>query len=115
MGVVDRRSFVRRTAGIAGGALIPLSVSGLLAGCSETDPTGALAPRNSPLLRAGRGGGGYGDLTNDAGALLLPDGFKVQAFSAVGDPMSDGTTTPIAHDGMAVFPWMKNRVRLIRN
>jgi secreted PhoX family phosphatase len=112
---VDRRSFIRRSAGIAGSAMIPASMSGLLAACTEQDPTGAVVPRTSSLVQARRGGGGYGDLVNDTGVLLLPEDFRVQTFGVVGEPMSDGVLTPIAHDGMAAFPWFGGRIRLVRN
>lgn len=115
MSVVDRRTFFHRSAGIAGAALIPASLSGLLAACTEADPTGVLVPRTTALKNASLGRGGYGPLTNDAGVLLLPDGFRVTSFGVVGEPMSDGNLTPIAHDGMAAFPWNRGRVRLIRN
>jgi uncharacterized protein len=34
--------------------------------------------------------------------LLLPKGFIYESFGRTGDPLSDGTPTPRAHDGMAV-------------
>ena len=63
----------------------------------------------------GQGNGGYGPVANDQGPLLLPQGFHVQAFGGIGDPMSDGSPTPIAHDGMACFAHGPNRFRLVRN
>jgi uncharacterized protein len=114
MAKVDRRTFFRRSAGIAGTAMIPASMSGLLAACTEEDPTGALLPRSGSLAQAGRGRGGYGDLV-DAGTLLLPEDFRVTTFGVVGEPLSNGSPTPIALDGMAAFPWPRGRVRLIRN
>ncbi|MCI0356181.1 MAG: PhoX family protein, partial [Acidobacteria bacterium] len=75
-------------------------MGGLLAACTDADPTGMLVLRRSSLVTAGRGNGGYGPLV-DAGALLLPDGFRVTSFGVVGSPLSDGGITPIAHDGMA--------------
>ena len=108
---MNRRAFLSRAAGTA---LVPASVSGLLAACSDTDPTGTIVtPR---LNKGGRAGnGGYGPLENDAGILLMPRGVQVRAFGAIGDPMSDGNVTPIALDGMAAFPAPRNRVRLVRN
>jgi uncharacterized protein len=110
MDALDRRSFLRGAAGVAGA----VSVSGLLAACTETDPAGILMPRSKSLSQAALGAGGYGDLV-DAGLLLLPEGFRVTSFGVVNDPLSDGGVTPIAHDGMAAFPWRRDRVRLVRN
>jgi uncharacterized protein len=115
MTTVDRRAFIQRSTGIAGAALIPASLSGLLAACTESDLTGVLAPRTSRLPTAGLGKGGYGPLTNNAGVLLLPEDFRLTTFGTVGELMSDGNVTPIAHDGMAAFPAANGRVRLVRN
>ena len=51
---------------------------------------------------------GYGDLrpvrdkATGLELLRLPEGFSYRSFGWAGDPMSDGTRTPSAHDGMAV-------------
>jgi secreted PhoX family phosphatase len=80
------------------------------------DPTGTgIQPRLSKVGNAGRGNGGYGPLSNDQGVLLLPHGFQLRVFGAIGDLMSDGHVTPIAHDGMAAFAAPNDRVRLVRN
>jgi secreted PhoX family phosphatase len=97
---LDRRSFLRRT---AGGAILPAAASGLLAACTEEGPDGVLTPRLSKVGNAGLGGGGYGPLDNDQGVVLLPRGFQVRSFGAIGDPMSDGHPTPLAPDGMGAF------------
>jgi secreted PhoX family phosphatase len=108
---LDRRSFLRTA-----GGLIPTSALGLVAACRELDANGALgAERAQPLTRATLGNGGYGQLVEDDGILLLPEGFKAQVVRAVGDPMSDGAPTPIAFDGMAAFPAPDGRIRLVRN
>lgn len=102
---LDRRSFFRRAAG------------GLVAACTESDSQNPLAPPEPSLHRGGRGdhdGPGYGPLENDQGVLLLPEGFQLRTFGAIGDPMSDGNVTPIALDGMAAFRYHRN-VRLLRN
>ncbi|MGH7709708.1 MAG: hypothetical protein ACREOG_00395 [Gemmatimonadaceae bacterium] len=91
MPTVDRRSFLSRSARVAaGGALIPASLSGLLAACTEADPAGVLVPRMTPLASASRGRGGYGDPLPGTGILLLPEDFQVAAFGVVGEMMSDG-------------------------
>ncbi|HEY9727301.1 MAG TPA: alkaline phosphatase PhoX [Chroococcales cyanobacterium] len=61
-------------------------------------------------------GGGYGALVPDPNKLLdLPPGFQYRAFSRTGDLMSDGSTVPGNHDGMAAFPGPNNTVILVRN
>jgi hypothetical protein len=112
-GAVDRRSFIRRA---ATGIVVPASVAGLVAACTEVDPTGdILAPRVSRAGNAGLGNGGYGPLDNVQGPLLMPRGFQVRVLGAIGDPMSDGVITPLALDGMGAFAHGPNRVRLVRN
>jgi len=109
---IDRRSFLRRT---GGGAIVPAVASGLMAACTEESANGVLTPRMSKVGNAGLGNGGYGPLDNDQGVVLLPRGFQVRAFGAIGDPMSDGLPTPIALDGMGAFDAGQGRVRLVRN
>lgn len=114
---LDRRTFFRRAAGAAGATLVPTSLAGLVAACSDLDPDRGLSPTEPSLGRGGHdwpGDRGYGPLDNDQGVLLLPRDFRLRTFGAIGDPMSDGNVTPIAHDGMAAFRhrW---QVRLLRN
>ncbi len=47
--------------------------------------------------------------------LELPEGFWYVTFGWARDPMSDGTLTPDAHDGMAAFPGVDGTVLLLRN
>lgn len=64
--------------------------------------------------------GGYGELvpmaTKNTGEtfLALPRGFEYNVFGKVKSPMTDGRTTPPAHDGMATFK-VKNELRIVRN
>jgi secreted PhoX family phosphatase len=51
----------------------------------------------------------------DNGDISLPPGFRYVKFSAWGDPMSDGNSTPFIHDGMAAFPGASGGIRLVRN
>ena len=100
---LDRRAFLRRAAGAAGLAAVPVSLSGLVAACTETragDGDGGSEPR---IRRAGLGDGGYGELIRETGVMRLPRDFRLRSFGAIGDPMSDGNPTPIALDGMAAF------------
>lgn len=114
---LDRRSFFRRAAGAAGATFVPASLAGLVAACSDLDPDRVLSPSDPSLSRGrgdDRGKGGYGPLDNEQGVLLLPRGFRLRTFGAIGDPMTDGNLTPIAHDGMAAFAYRRH-VRLLRN
>lgn len=112
---VDRRAFLRRTSAAAAAFAIPPSLAGLVSACTRRDLDGRIVLRDDRPALAGPGDGGYGPLVVDAGELLLPAGFEARAFGRVGDRMSDGNQTPIAHDGMAAFPWDDGRIRLVRN
>jgi uncharacterized protein len=104
---MDRRAFLARTAAVAGGTVAGSEALMRLANRA------ALAD-----LRAT--GGGYGPLTpmpdqNGRVVLALPDGFSYVTFGDIGSPLSDGTPTPLALDGMAAFKGPRGTVRLIRN
>jgi uncharacterized protein len=102
----NRRTFLRRAAGTVGISLIPISLSGLVSACTDSSLVGTDEAMGDEMLhRVGRGKGGYGPLVNDNGVVAVPEGFQVKTFGAIGDPMSDGNVTPIAHDGMAAFPY----------
>jgi secreted PhoX family phosphatase len=91
-------------------------VAGLVAACTDADRADdVLGPQLSRVGNPGQSNGGYGPLINDQGILLLPEGFQLNAFGAIGDPMSDGRPTPVALDGMAAFPYGPDRIRLVRN
>src|SRR5688572_17566181 len=111
-GAVDRKTFLRRA---ATGLVIPSSVAGLVAACTDAPSHEVIGPTLGVAGNLGQDNGGYGALDNDQGILLLPSGFQVRAFGATGDRMSDGRPTPVAHDGMAAFPFGPDRVRLVRN
>ena len=93
----SRRDFLRRTAGMAGAAILAPSLAGLV--LRSRAPLGSGPP--SPLLRAGLGAGGYGPLRAAGPELALPEGFAYSVLSSIGKPMSDGHPTPCAFDGMA--------------
>jgi uncharacterized repeat protein (TIGR03803 family) len=106
---MKRRSFLRQAAlaGIAAGAF---------------DALAARAQEAPSSLRArGRRGRGYGPLrpvrdeTTGLPLLMLPRGFHYLTFGWTHDPLSDGTPTPGAHDGMAALPAGPERIRLVRN
>lgn len=105
--MLDRRTFLKSSAvfGLFG-------VEGFLARPSLAS--------NALKRDAGNSVRGYGDLsakaTENTGEklLALPDGFKYTVFGKVGEKMTDGFTTPGAHDGMA--SWMhKDTIRIVRN
>jgi hypothetical protein len=101
---LTRRSFLRGAAGLA---LVPTSITGLVAACSRAGGSDKSAPRISD----------YGPLLDPPSGepLALPEGFSVRAIGRVGDVMSDGRQTPLGHDGMAAFSAPRGRVRLVRN
>jgi secreted PhoX family phosphatase len=108
----SRRDFLRRSASVAGAALLAPSLSGLVA-----RSRGVLTDTmNGPAFRrASLGLGGYGPLRRAGPELALPEGFSYAVVSFTGKPMSDGNATPCALDGMAAFPLANGNVRLIRN
>lgn len=109
MTAIDRRTFLKGAATAVGG----LSLAG---------PLGALLARQAA---AGDGGSfglspGYGPLSpvtdhrTGMQFLALPSGFEYWSFGEVGSTMSDGRSTPPAHDAMAAFP-AGEEIRLVRN
>jgi secreted PhoX family phosphatase len=108
----SRRDFLRRTAGLAGAALLAPSLSGLVARSRGILPESLSAPG---FRRAALGEGGYGPLRPAGPELALPDGFRYTVLSSTGKPMSDDSPTPGAFDGMAAFPLPNGNVRLVRN
>lgn len=108
----DRRNFLRRSARLAGTAILAPSLTGLVSRSRGVLPERQDAP---PYRRAGLGDGGYGPLRPAGPELELPAGFTYSVLSYNGKPMSDGTPTPCAFDGMAAFALPNGNVRLIRN
>ena len=113
---VARRAFLRHL----GGAALAPSLAGLVAACADTDRLTASAnPATSRLPRAGRGYGGYGDLSvsESCPELLIPAGFTCVKLSETLAPSRANPEfmVPQAFDGMAAFPVANGRVRLVRN
>jgi secreted PhoX family phosphatase len=96
---MDRRRFIRQSAGIGAAVAAFGSLQALTA-------RGALAQANESA--------GYGPLVNK-GDLWLPIAFNYQIISRQGTPMSDGQPTPGIFDGMAAYPGEKGTTILIRN
>ena len=110
---MDRRDFLRRSAVTAGGRCSARSRSSAWG-------QGRRTPRGARRARAAGPGVGYGPLARMADqrgveVLALPAGFSYVTFGHIGAPMSDGTPTPLALDGMAAFAGPRGGVRLIRN
>src|SRR5262245_65998047 len=58
----------------------------------------------------------YGLLVSDpAGILDLPEGYRYTIINRLGDLMSDGTPTPPLLDGMAAFAGAGGTTILVRN
>jgi secreted PhoX family phosphatase len=59
------------------------------------------------------------DLETGLPLIFLPEGFEYRSYSWTGDPMSDGSPTPSAHDGMGVIATRRvdgeQEVTLVRN
>ena len=108
---ISRRSFFRSSA---------LALGGLAA---MTGPFEALmaAPKNGGRKPPNGSGSGYGPLVpaidSNTGLplLLLPEGFTYESYGWAGDPMSDGSLTPPAHDGMGVTRTQGGTIWLTRN
>ena len=110
MADLNRRSFLSYTAGtaMAGFAALPgLGLDGTLP-LSGTWPS--LGRRAATVSE-----GSYGPLQTAGPDLTLPAGFQYRKFGLAGSLMSDGVSTPLAHDGMAAFPLPNGNIRLIRN
>ncbi len=59
---------------------------------------------------------GFGPLRPDPDGILdLPDGFRYQVISRVGQDMDDGFVVPGLADGMQAFPAARGRTILVRN
>lgn len=106
--MIDRRTFLIRSARVAGGAVFG---SHLLHGLLARQ---ALATTGCDV-QAGSGEGGYGALLPAGPELALPAGFTYRKFGVTGALMSDGRLTPTAHDGMAAFALSSGHIRLVRN
>lgn len=104
--MIDRRSFLLRSAAAAGAAG-PLQA--LLARAAAGAPVRAAnGPGYGPL-------GPVEDRATKRSLLLLPAGFSYVSFGWTGEPLEGGAKTPPSHDGMAAFPAGRNRVLLVRN
>jgi secreted PhoX family phosphatase len=107
---LDRRAFLRRSASLAGSALLAPSLTGLVACSRPAD--------GAPTARIRANAGSYGPLapSRDCPELWIPRGFSCMRVSQSRQPMkSGGGLVPPGLDGMAAFALPNGNVRLIRN
>ena len=92
---VERRTFLKGSAAVAGGAALAGPFAGLVAG-----PAAALGGAPFRGLRA------VPDQRDGKVRLHLPEGFSCRSFhdtQAVPPPLVDGKAMPGRHDGMGAF------------
>lgn len=105
-----RRTFLRYSARLAGGALVSAATLRTL---NAHAAQASYQQRRLPFET-------YGHLMpvpdqHGDEILALPRGFRYVTFSKLGAPISDGSPTPRNHDGMCAFANEDGTVRLIRN
>jgi secreted PhoX family phosphatase len=106
MSPLNRRSFLHRATLSALGAGFAPSLSGLVRLAEHS----GIAPRDRERKAD------YGPLVAAGPELALPEGFHYARFGLGGTPLTNGTTTPGGHDGMACFATgRRDIVRLVRN
>lgn len=103
---VERRTFLKGSAAVTGGALLAGPFQGLVAG-----PAGALGAAPFRALRP------TPDLRDGKVRLHLPEGFSYRSFHDTEQPvvLDDGTQLPGRHDGMGAFAGRDGLVTLVRN
>ena len=113
---LDRRSFLKRAGAMTAGTVaVGTGVEVLAQRLAAATPSAPVGDRRRSAKR------GYGELELKAPInggeawLALPVGFRYSVLSRIGDPMSDGTLTPRACDGMGAFADGHHGVRLVRN
>jgi uncharacterized protein len=97
---IGRRPFLMQTAAMVGSWSVAQSFSNL---------HGSDLHLPAPLLRPTK------DEATGIELLQLPEGFRYTSFGWTKDPLSDGSPTPGAHDGMAVIQDNKGILTLCRN
>ena len=107
--LLDRRAFLRRSAGTAGAATVALQTLGAHAVWAAEGSSAAAEPDGYGPLKRTKSSNTKEEL------LALPAGFHYVVISMANELMSDGNPTPIALDGMAAFAGPNGTVRLIRN
>jgi secreted PhoX family phosphatase len=113
MTTMDRRAFLGRGLAATGGGLLSVMALDRLSARAE----GAAVSGRAPVAAPGEGYGPLAPVADQRGMeiLALPAGFSYVTFGHIGSVMTDGNPTPLALDGMAAFPGVAGRVRLVRN
>src|SRR5829696_513366 len=113
---LDRRSFLKRAGAVTAGSLaVGTGVDALTHRLAAASSAAGVGDRRQSPKR------GYGSLelrspiNGGEPWLALPAHFQYSVLSRIGDPMSDGTVTPRACDGMGAFADGRHGVRLVRN
>ena len=103
---VERRTFLKGSAAVTGGALLGGPFQGLVAG-----PAAGLGAAPFRALRPTK------DLRDGKERLHLPEGFSYRSFHDTETPvvLDDGTKLPGRHDGMGAFEAGDGNVTLVRN
>jgi len=107
MGSFDRRAFLRGAAATMGGVLVGGPLQALVASAARAKP-----PERFFEL------GPVADLRDGVVRLHLPPGFQYRSFHDTDGPaviLTDGTTLPGRHDGMAAFPGPDGNAWLVRS
>jgi secreted PhoX family phosphatase len=102
--MVDRRKFLQAAAATAGAAALGGPFQGFVTRAAQAAPS-------TPTL------GPIPDLRDGQVRLWLPAGFNYRSFHDTETPvvLTDGTTLPGRHDGMAAFRGRGGNVILVRN
>lgn len=101
---IDRRDFLKASAGAAGLVALAGPFGGLRAVAAGGGPTPGFGELRD-----------VADLRDGVVRLALPRGFVYRSFGATGDVMSDGVATPGRQDGMAAFHGPRGTIRVVRN
>ncbi|GAA2167155.1 PhoX family protein [Pedococcus bigeumensis] len=103
---LERRTFLKGSAAVAGGVAMAGPFAGLVAG-----PASAIGAAPFRGLRA------TPDLRDGKVRLHLPEGFSYRSFHDTQSPvvLDDGTALPGRHDGMGAFEGPHGATTLIRN
>ena len=103
----SRRDFLQRSAAAIGSAAVAGAFGAFLSRSARAAVRSS-SPAYGPLMPIEDG-------TTGIPLLQLPEGFRYLSYGWTGEPMSDGTKTPGAHDGMAVIAEANGRLTICRN
>ncbi|MET0459035.1 MAG: alkaline phosphatase PhoX [Ilumatobacteraceae bacterium] len=104
MATLSRRTLLQAAAATTGGVVVSGALDALLAGTAGAAPDVSLGP--------------VADLRDGKVRLHLPPRFQYRSFHDTDGPpvvLTDGTTLPGRHDGMAAFRGRRGTVWIVRN